>query len=115
MRGRLRRNGGGKASNDTDTGDGRLVFAIFAWLAGFERASTAERTKVGLASARTHRAWRTFEMTSTKLRFARSAMGKPQTRVGELDIGPGATRQPLYRHATPDGEIGTDGQEPGSA
>ncbi|HAO39553.1 MAG TPA: resolvase, partial [Afipia sp.] len=40
------------ASIDTTTTNGRLVFAIFAGLAEFERELIVERTKAGLASAR---------------------------------------------------------------
>ncbi|MGF1957670.1 recombinase family protein, partial [Enterococcus casseliflavus] len=39
------------ASIDTTTANGRLVFAIFAGLAEFERELISERTKAGLASA----------------------------------------------------------------
>lgn len=39
-------------SIDTTTANGRLVFAIFAGLAEFERELIAERTKAGLAAAR---------------------------------------------------------------
>lgn len=41
------------ASIDTSTANGRLVFGIFAALAEFERALIIERTKAGLAAART--------------------------------------------------------------
>ena len=40
------------ASIDTTTANGRLIFAIFAGLAEFERELIIERTRAGLASAR---------------------------------------------------------------
>ncbi|MCE3589950.1 recombinase family protein, partial [Escherichia coli] len=40
------------ASIDTTTANGRLIFAIFAGLAEFERELIVERTRAGLASAR---------------------------------------------------------------
>jgi DNA invertase Pin-like site-specific DNA recombinase len=40
------------ASIDTTTGNGRLIFAIFAGLAEFERELIVERTEAGLAAAR---------------------------------------------------------------
>ena len=39
------------ASIDTTTANGRLIFAIFAGLAEFERELIVERTQAGLASA----------------------------------------------------------------
>ena len=38
-------------------------------------------------------------------------MGKPETNVAELCAELGITRQTLYRHVTPNGEIRTDGQK----
>src|SRR3546814_20961825 len=40
------------ASIDTTTANGRLIFGIFAALAEFERELIVERTKAGLAAAR---------------------------------------------------------------
>ena len=99
------------ASIDTTTANGRLVFAIFAGLAEFERELIVERTKAGLASARARgrHGGRPFKMTPAKLRLAQAAMGKPETKVGELCAELGVTRQTLYRHVTPDGQIRPDG------
>ena len=44
-------------------------------------------------------------MTAAKLRLAMAAMGKPETRVGELCQELGITRQTLYRHVAPDGSL----------
>ncbi|RJG52415.1 Hin recombinase [Sphingobium terrigena] len=38
-------------------------------------------------------------------------MGKPETKVAELCAELGITRQTLYRHVTPKGEIRADGQK----
>lgn len=74
------------ASIDTTTANGRLVFAIFAGLAEFERALIAERTKAGLAAARARgrRDGHPFKMTTAKLRLAMAAMGQPETKVADL-------------------------------
>lgn len=101
------------ASIDTTTANGRLIFAIFAGLAEFERELIVERTKAGLASARARgrHGGRPFKMTPAKLRLAQAAMGKPETKVGELCVELGVTRQTLYRHVTPDGQIRSDGEK----
>ena len=101
------------ASIDTTTANGRLVFAIFAGLAEFERELIVERTKAGLASARARgrHGGRPFKMTTAKLRLAQAAMGKPETKVAELCAELGITWQTLYRHVTPKGEIRPDGEK----
>src|SRR5258708_9514355 len=74
------------ASIDTTTASGKLIFGIFAALAEFERELISERTKAGLASARARgrKGGAPFKMTATKLKLAMSAMGKPETMIGEL-------------------------------
>lgn len=101
------------ASIDTTTANGRLVFAIFAGLAEFEHELIVERTKAGLAAARARgrSGGRPFKMTSAKLRLTQAAMGKPKTKVAELCAELGITRQTLYRHVTPKGEIRPDGEK----
>ena len=101
------------ASIDTTTANGRLVFAIFAGLAEFERELIVERTKAGLAAARARgrSGGRPFKMTPAKLRLAQAAMGKPETKVAELCAELGITRPTLYRHVTPKGEIRPDGEK----
>ena len=101
------------ASIDTTTANGRLIFAIFAGLAEFERELIVERTRAGLASARARgrHGGRPFKMTTAKLRLAQAAMGKPETKVAELCAELGITRQTLYRHVTPKGEIRPDGEK----
>jgi DNA invertase Pin-like site-specific DNA recombinase len=79
-------------------------------LAEFERELIAERTKVGLASARAR--GRTggppFKMTAAKVRLAMAATGQPGTKISDLCQELGVTRQTLYRHVGPDGALRYD-------
>ncbi len=90
-----------------------MVFGIFAALAEFERELIAERTIAGLASARARgrKGGRPYKMTPYKLRLAMAAMGQPETKVGDLCQELGITRQTLYRHISPRGELRSDGQK----
>ena len=99
------------AAIDTTTAAGKLVFGIFAALAEFERELISERTVAGLASARARgrSGGRPYKMTAAKFRLAAASMGKPDTKVGELCKELGVTRQTLYRHISPQGEIRPDG------
>jgi DNA invertase Pin-like site-specific DNA recombinase len=101
------------AAIDTTTASGKLVFGIFAALAEFERELIAERTKAGLiaARARGRRGGRPYKMSPAKLRLARAAMAEPETNVGDLCRELGITRQTLYRHVGPAGELRPDGQK----
>ncbi len=99
------------AAVDTTTAAGKLVFGIFAALADFERELISERTKAGMASARARgrKGGRKYKMTPAKLRLAMASMGQPETRVGDLCEELGITRQTLYRHVSPKGELRPDG------
>jgi len=101
------------AAVDTTTPSGKLVFGIFAALAEFERELISERTRAGLASARARgrRGGAPFKMTTPKVRLAMAAMGKPETKVGDLCRELGVTRQTLYRHVAPDGTLREDGRK----
>jgi DNA invertase Pin-like site-specific DNA recombinase len=101
------------AAIDTTTASGKLVFGIFAALAEFERELISERTLAGLASARArgHNGGRPYKMTAAKVRLAMASMGKPGTKVSELCTELGITRQTLYRHVSPTGELRPDGQK----
>ncbi len=101
------------ASIDTTTANGRLIFAIFAGLAEFERELIVERTKAGLASARARgrHGGRPFKMTLAKLRLARAAMGQPETKVSDLCAELGFTRTTLYRFVSPNGELRGAGEK----
>lgn len=101
------------ASINTSTANGRLMFNFFAALAEFERELIVERTMAGLAAARARgrSGGRPFKMTTAKLRLAQAAMGKPETKVAALCAELGVTRQTLYRHVTPTGELRPDGEK----
>ncbi len=99
------------AAIDTATPAGKMVFGIFAALAEYERELISERTVAGLASARARgrKGRRPFKMTAAKLRLAMAAMGHQETKVGDLCRELGLTRQTLYRHVSPAGELRADG------
>jgi DNA invertase Pin-like site-specific DNA recombinase len=101
------------AAIDTTTASGKLVFGIFAALAEFERELISERTIAGLASARARgrKGGRPYKMTPAKLRLAMASMGKPGTKVSDLCTELGITRQTLYRHVSPTGELRPDGEK----
>lgn len=101
------------AAIDTTTASGKLVFGIFAALAEFERELISERTKAGLASARARgrKGGRPYKMTPAKIRLAMASMGSKDTNVGALCKELGITRQTLYRHVSPTGELREAGQK----
>ena len=82
-------------------------------LAEYERELISERTIAGLAAARARgrKGGRPFKMTPAKVRLAAASMGKPGTNVGELCKELGITRQTLYRHVSPTGELRDDGHK----
>ena len=101
------------AAIDTTTASGKLVFGMFAALAEFERELISERTKAGLASARARgrKGGRPYKMTPAKIRLAMASMGNKDTNVGALCKELGITRQTLYRHVSPTGELREAGQK----
>ena len=101
------------AAIDTTSAQGKLVFGIFAALAEFERELISERTKAGLESARARgrRGGRPFKMTPAEVRLAMASMGQPETSVAALCQELGITRQTLYRHVSPTGELREDGRK----
>ncbi len=48
-------------------------------------------------------------MTPAKLRLALASMGKPETKISDLCTELGITRQALYRHVSPTGELRPEG------
>lgn len=100
------------AAIDTTTPAGKLVFGIFAALAEFEREMIKERTIAGLASARARgrKGGRPYKMTTAKLRLAMAAMGNTETKIGGLCEELGITKQTLYRHVSPKGELRDNGK-----
>jgi DNA invertase Pin-like site-specific DNA recombinase len=83
---------------DTTTADGRLVFHLMGALAEFERALIAERTKAGLAAARTRgvRIGRKRAMSAEQVRHARALLEageRPSDIARTMQVG----RSTLYR------------------
>ncbi|PTM92870.1 recombinase family protein [Mycoplana dimorpha] len=103
----------GQTPIDTSTAQGKLMFGIFASLAEFERELIRERTIAGLQSARARGrvGGRKPTMTPAKVRMAQAAMGKPETVVAALCKELGVSRQTLYRHVGPDGQLRCDGRK----
>lgn len=101
------------AAIDTTTASGKLVLGVFAALAEFERALISERAVAGMvrARARGRTGGRPYKMTPAKVRLAMAAMGHKETKAGTLCDEPGVTRQTLYRHVSPSGELRPDGQK----
>lgn len=50
-------------------------------------------------------------MTPAKVRLAMAAMGQPETSVAALCKELEITRQTLYRHVSPTGELREDGRK----
>ncbi|CAM4478814.1 MAG: DNA-invertase hin [Legionella sp.] len=101
------------AAIDTTTAAGKLVFGIFAALSEFEREMIKERTIAGMASARARgrKGGRPYKMTPAKLRLAMASLGKLETKIGPLCEELGITKQTLYRHVAPTGELREDGKK----
>lgn len=102
----------GQTPIDTGSAQGKLMFGIFASLAEFERELIRERTIAGLQSARARGrvGGRKATMTPAKIRLAQAAMGKPETVVADLCHELQVSRQTLYRHVSPRGELRQDGK-----
>jgi predicted transcriptional regulator len=50
-------------------------------------------------------------MTGAKVRMAMAAMGQPETKNADLCRELGITRQTIYRHVAPNGELRDDGRK----
>jgi DNA invertase Pin-like site-specific DNA recombinase len=102
----------GCPAEDTSTQAGKLMIAVFACIAEFERSLTIERTKASLAitGPRGHREGRPTKMTKAKLHMVVDAMTKRETDVADLAKQLNITRQSLYRYVTPDGALRPDGE-----
>jgi DNA invertase Pin-like site-specific DNA recombinase len=85
---------------DTTTSGGKLFFHIFGALAEFERDIIRERTRAGLASARSRGrlGGRPSIMNGKKLKMATSLYADGKTQVGEICETLGISRATFYRH-----------------
>jgi DNA invertase Pin-like site-specific DNA recombinase len=90
---------------DTTRADGRLIFAVFAALAEFERGVISERTHAGLraARARGRKGGRPRKMTASKIRMAMAAMADPDARPKKIAAELGVTTTTLYEYVNGDG------------
>ncbi len=100
------------ANIDTETPNGKLIFAIFSALAEFERDLISEKTKAGLkaARARGRKGGAKFILTKAQVRLAQAAMGQKETIVSELCKELGITKPTLYRYVGPNGELRDHGK-----
>ena len=101
------------AAIDTATASGRLVFAIFAALAEFERELIRERTRAGLAAARARgrKGGRKFALTKAQVRLAMAAMKSRDASVTDLAAELGIKPVTLYRYVGPSGERREHGRQ----
>lgn len=97
---------------DTTTSQGKLMFAMFAALAEFERDLIRERVMAGLAAARARgrKGGRISTMTPSMIRRAQAAMAKRDTSVQALCEELGISRTTLYRHMGADGTLTPAGE-----
>lgn len=103
---------GAGAPIDTTTANGRLIFAVFAALAEYERELIAERTKAGLqaARARGRMGGRPRKMDKTTLHMAMTAMSAPKACAKEVAQKLGMTTATLYTYINGDGSVKEAGQ-----
>ena len=104
---------GAGAEIDTGTANGRLIFAIFAALAEFERELIAERTRAGLAAARARgrQGGRPRKMDRAMLQMAMNAMAARETNAQDLARRLGITTTTLYMYVNGDGTVKAPGQK----
>lgn len=100
------------ANIDTTTSSGKMVFAIFAALAEFERDLIRERTIAGLAAARARgrKGGRKLSMNKVQVTLAQSAMENKKTKVTDLCKELGISRTTLYRYVNPSGMLRKHGK-----
>lgn len=90
-------------SIDTTTPAGTFIFHLFASLAEFERALIKERTKAGLAAARTRgrMGGRKPSLSPKKIDLARKMYESKDSTVAEIASVLGVSRATIYRHLAP--------------
>ncbi|KAF0233618.1 MAG: resolvase, partial [bacterium] len=95
------------AQIDTNTANGKLIFGIFAALAEFERELIAERTKAGLAAARSRgrNGGRPRKIDKATLKMAMAAMSDPTSIARDVAKKLGITTTTLYFYLNGDGSL----------
>lgn len=90
---------------DTTTAAGKLTFHIFAALAQFEAELVRERTRAGLAAARSRGAklGRPCSLGAAELEMARTLLANPKLSARQIATQLGVHRTTLYRHLTRQG------------
>jgi DNA-binding transcriptional ArsR family regulator len=63
------------------------------------------------ARARGRKGGRPYKMTPEKLRLAMASLDQVETKIGPLCEELGITKQTLYRHLAPTGELRDDGKK----
>jgi DNA invertase Pin-like site-specific DNA recombinase len=99
------------AQIDTSTPHGKLVFGVFAAMAEFERELIVERTRAGLASARSRGrlGGRPRKMDATTLQIAISAMKDNKSVAMDVAKRLGISTTTLYAYVNGDGSLKEDG------
>lgn len=88
-----------KESIDTSTATGKLVFAIFAGLAEFERDMIVERTKAGLDSARARgRMGGRPAKDQDKIQIALKMYRSREYTIPQITAATGVSKTTLYRY-----------------
>lgn len=88
-----------KENIDTTTATGKLIFAIFAGLAEFERDMIVERTKAGLESARARgRNGGRPRKDRDKINLALKMYESKQYTISEITKATGVAKTTLYRY-----------------
>lgn len=90
-------------SVDTTTSGGKLVFHVFGALAEFERELIRERTRAGLAAARSRgrRGGRPKKLSGKQIEMAQKLMKDPTNSIGEICATLKISRATLYRYCQP--------------
>jgi DNA invertase Pin-like site-specific DNA recombinase len=85
---------------DTTSPGGRLVFHIFGAIAEFEREIIRERTRAGLAAARSRgkRGGRPPALGPREIQQARAMLRDPEITVAEVAQRLGVAQSTLFRH-----------------
>ena len=85
---------------ETSSATGKLVFHVFAALAEFERNLIRERTRAGLAAARSRgrKGGRKPSLNSKQVREIKAILRDPEAQVSDVARKYGVSRTTLYKH-----------------